>query len=54
MMNNQINKDLNSQLKEKKLLKQNDFKNVSFKHNTDLKQNFDNHIGDFGEEMNHR
>ena len=37
MMNNQINKDLNSQLKEKKLLKQNDFKNVSFKHNTDLK-----------------
>jgi len=37
MMNNQINKDLNSQLKEKKVLKNKDFKNVVFKDNTDLK-----------------
>lgn len=54
MMNNQINKDLGNQLKAKKQLKGNDFTNVSNKDNRDLKQNFVNHIDDFGAELNHK
>ena len=37
MMHNQINKDLNTQLKAKKQLKQKDFKNVVSKDQNDLK-----------------
>ena len=54
MMNNQINKDLSSQLKAKKILKEKDFNNVNNKDNNDLKQNFDDHIEDFGVELGHR
>ena len=54
MMNNQINKDLSSQLKAKKILKEKDFNNVNNKVNNDLKQNFDDHIEDFGVELGHR
>ena len=53
-MNNQINKDLSSQLKAKKILKEKDFNNVNNKDNNDLKQNFDDHIEDFGVELGHR